>query len=162
MGTSRKSLTGTYLSLIMSGPKKSLVEGISSMAQVGALFAGEVAGREVVTQEPVSAPDEMELVWDDLEERRYREWLKMELEKKEEAEFSEFSSEEEYRRRMREEAEQRGGDQVSWEDDRERAYRLQYQQLRRRRGPGPGQREGGTNLSLGMIRMRELVWRCTG
>ena len=54
----------------------------------------------------------MELVWDDLEERRYREWLKMELEKKEEAEFSEFSSEEEYRRRMREEAEQRGGDQV--------------------------------------------------
>ena len=51
--TSRKSLTGTYLSLIMSGPKKSLMEGISSMAQVGALFAGEVAGREVVTQEPV-------------------------------------------------------------------------------------------------------------
>eukprot|EP00092_Neocalanus_flemingeri_P002904 GFUD01003107.1.p1 GENE.GFUD01003107.1~~GFUD01003107.1.p1 ORF type:complete len:166 (-),score=68.75 GFUD01003107.1:207-704(-) len=125
----------------MSEQKKSLVEGISCMAQVGALFAGEVAGMEVVTQDPVSPAEEMELVWDDQEERNYREWLKMEMEKKEAANFSEFSAEEEYRREMREDAEQRGGDQVSWEDERERAYRLQYQNLRQK----------GT-----------LVWDCSG
>ena len=35
--------------LTMSGQKRSLADGISSMAQVGALFAGEVAGVEVNT-----------------------------------------------------------------------------------------------------------------
>ena len=33
----------------MSGHKKSLADGISAMASVGALFAGEVAGVEVNT-----------------------------------------------------------------------------------------------------------------
>ena len=33
----------------MSGQKRSIADGISSMAQVGALFAGEVAGVEVNT-----------------------------------------------------------------------------------------------------------------
>ena len=51
-------------------------------------------------------------MWDDQEEMRYREWMRMEIEKKEDAEFSEFSAEDEYRRKMREAAEQRSGDQV--------------------------------------------------
>ena len=51
-------------------------------------------------------------MWDDREEMRYREWMRMEIEKKEDAEFSEFSAENEYRRKMREAAEQRSGDQV--------------------------------------------------
>ena len=59
-----------------------------------------------------SPAGEGELVWDDLEERRYREWLKEEMEKKEAAEFSEFSAEEEYRRKLREAAEQRSRDEV--------------------------------------------------
>ena len=55
-----------------------------------------------------------EFVWNDDEERRYREWMKEEASKlEEEAEFSEFSQEEEYRRRLRQEAEARAGDQVS-------------------------------------------------
>ena len=43
---------------------------------------------------------------------RYREWMRSEIEKKEEAEFSEFGGEEEYRRKMREAAEQRAGNEV--------------------------------------------------
>ena len=56
----------------------------------------------------------MELVWDDLEERRYREWVKAEIEKREDAEFSEFGAEEEYRRKLREAAEQRSGNEVCY------------------------------------------------
>ena len=36
---------------IMSGEEKSLAEGISSLAAAGALFAGEVAGYEVILPE---------------------------------------------------------------------------------------------------------------
>jgi len=122
------------------------------MAQVGALFAGEVSGHEVVFPEQATQDTtrmgcfgETEatepLLWDDLEEQRYREWLKMEMEKRDQAEFNEFDDEVQYRRKMREEAEQRGKDQVNWEDEKERMYRQKYQSMR----------EKG-----------ELVWDCSG
>ena len=36
----------------MSDHKKSIVDGINALAQAGALFAGEVAGYDVVIKDP--------------------------------------------------------------------------------------------------------------
>merc|ERR1719370_701342 len=72
------------------------------------------------------------IAWDDEEEALYREWLKAELETREEANFNEFDAEAEYRQKLREEAEERGGDKVEWEDTQELAYRQKYQEMRSR------------------------------
>ena len=67
----------------MTEPKRSLLAGINSLAEAGALFAGDVAGLEVVIQDPAKLRDEMrtEVVWDDEEERRYRDWVKEKVQK---------------------------------------------------------------------------------
>ena len=62
-----------------SQPKRSLAAGISCLAEAGALFAGDVAGLEVTLPDPARLKDETRgagLVWDDAEERRYRDWVK--------------------------------------------------------------------------------------
>ena len=66
--------------------------------------------------------ENIQWVWDDEEERRYREWVKEEVAKKQHAEFSEFDKEEEYRRKLRQEAEERSSDIVR--NVRANIYRL--------------------------------------
>merc|ERR1719319_1870811 len=99
---------------------------------------GEVTGTEVQTINPCSGDQgfvgqtsDGEFNWDDNEELMYREWMKEQQENREQdAEWSEFEKEEEYRRRLQEEAAERGGEEVNWEDDRERAYREKYMNMR--------------------------------
>ena len=93
-----------------SQPKRSLAAGISCLAEAGALFAGDVAGLEVTLHEPARLRDETrgaELVWDDAEERRYRDWVKEKVQQSQEADFEELREEETFRSKLREETEKR-------------------------------------------------------
>ena len=103
----------------MDEPKRSLVAGISSLAQAGALFAGEVADLEVVFHDPAPRPEaggeaggEAELVWDDQEEKRYREWVKLKVQQNEQPDFDEFQDEEAFRKKLRNETESRKNEEV--------------------------------------------------
>ena len=105
----------------MGEPKRSLVAGISSLAQAGALFAGEVADLEVVFHDPVQRPGggaeagaEVELVWDDEEEKRYREWVELRVQENEQPDFDEFHGEEAFREKLRNETESRKNEEVGW------------------------------------------------
>ena len=94
----------------MSQPKRSLAAGISSLAEAGALFAGDVAGLEVTLQDPARLREETRgagLVWDDAEERRYRDWVKEKVQQNQEADFEELRAEETFRSKLREETEKR-------------------------------------------------------
>ena len=53
-----------------------------------------------------------ECAWDDAEERRYRAWVTEEARGREQAEWAEYSQEEETRRRARREVEDRAKDTV--------------------------------------------------
>ena len=99
----------------MSEPKRSLLAGISRLAEAGALFAGDVAGLEVMIQDPARLRDETraELVWDDGEERRYRDWVKAKVQQNQEADFEELRDEETFRHRHRDETEKRKTVEVS-------------------------------------------------
>lgn len=129
--------------------KKGLAEAMVSMASLGAVFAEKASGQEVDTRD-FQELQELEkeeaarrqrgtrlqkgkVLWDDDEEMRYREWLKEQMEGKEDANFSEFQGEEEYRNKLREEAELRGGEKVDWEDMKEKMYREKYTELLRSR-----------------------------
>ena len=98
----------------MTEPKRSLLAGINSLAEAGALFAGDVAGLEVVIEDPAKLRDEMrtEVVWDDEEERRYRDWVKEKVQKKQEADFEEWRNEETFRDKLREETKKRKTQEV--------------------------------------------------
>ena len=70
-------------------------------------------------------------MWDDEEERRYREWLREEQQKVEgSAEWSEFGAEEAYRARLREEAASREDEPIHWEDEKEKEFRRRYLLMR--------------------------------
>ena len=93
----------------MAEPKRSLVAGISSLAEAGALFAGDVAGLEVIIQDPEKLRRETraEVVWDDAEERRYRDWVREKVQQNQEADFEELREEETFRNKLRDETEKR-------------------------------------------------------
>ena len=93
----------------MTEPKRSLVAGISSLAEAGALFAGDVAGLEVIIQDPEKLRRETraEVVWDDAEERRYRDWVREKVQQNQEADFEELREEETFRNKLRDETEKR-------------------------------------------------------
>ena len=98
----------------MSQPKRSLAAGISSLAEAGALFAGDVAGLDVVIQDPEKLREEAraELVWDDAEERRYRDWVREKVQQNLEADFEELRGEETFRQKLREETKKRSNQEV--------------------------------------------------
>jgi len=82
--------------------KKSICEGISSLAGLGAEFMQGVTGTEIPTVNPCSGSGEFcqlnqgdaEFTWDDNEEMMYREWIKEQQDKREnEAEWTEFEKE---------------------------------------------------------------------
>ena len=98
-----------------------------------------------------------EFAWDDSEERRYRAWVTEEARGREQAEWAEYSQEEETRRRARREVEDRAKDtvvgalftnlpllfisstvhsivEVEWEDGCEAACRAEYRRLRQAEG----------------------------
>ena len=100
------------------------------------------------------------MVWDDGEERRYREWVRAEVGDRPEAEWAEYKAETDHRTQCRADTEARAGNQVrtdsnvifespqycvscqvEWEDGAERLLRARYTALR----------ESG-----------ELVWDCSG
>jgi hypothetical protein len=72
------------------------------------------------------------MVWDDSEERRYRDWLREEQQKASEypADWSETEAEEVYRARLKQEAENREDQTIEWEDDKEKEFRRKYIQMR--------------------------------
>ena len=98
----------------MAQPKRSLVDGINCLAQAGALFAGDVADLEVVIQDPAKLRDETrsEVVWDDEEEQRYRDWVKEKVQQSREADFEELRNEETFRQKLREETKKRKNQEV--------------------------------------------------
>ena len=98
----------------MTEPKKSLMAGINSLAEAGALFAGDVAGLDVVIQDPEKLREEAraELVWDDAEERRYRDWVREKVQQNQEADFEELRGEETFRQKLREETKKRSNQEV--------------------------------------------------
>ena len=107
----------------MGEHKKSLLAGISSLAQAGALFAGEVADLDVVfhdqnvqrqtTGAEAGAEARVDLVWDDEEERRYREWVKLKVQENDQPDFDEFRQEEAFRQKLRDETKSRKNDEAS-------------------------------------------------
>ena len=107
----------------MGEHKKSLLAGISSLAQAGALFAGEVADLDVVfhdqnvqrqmTGAEAGAEAGVDLVWDDEEERRYREWVKLKVQENDQPDFDEFRQEEAFRQKLRDETKSRKNDEAS-------------------------------------------------
>ena len=107
----------------MGEHKNSLLAGISSLAQAGALFAGEVADLDVVfhdqnvqrltTGAETGAEAGVDLVWDDEEERRYREWVKLKVQENDQPDFDEFRQEEAFRQKPRDETKSRKNDEAS-------------------------------------------------
>ena len=107
----------------MGEHKNSLLAGISSLAQAGALFAGEVADLDVVfhdqnvqrlaTGAEAGAEAGVDLVWDDEEERRYREWVKLKVQENDQPDFDEFRQEEAFRQKLRDETKSRKNDEAS-------------------------------------------------
>ena len=99
----------------MTEPKRSLVSGISRLAEAGALFAGDVAGLEVVIQDPARLVAETRggaVVWDDGEERRYRDWVREKVQQTQEADFEEWREEETFRDKHRDETKKRSHQEV--------------------------------------------------
>ena len=99
----------------MTEPKRSLLAGINSLAEAGALFAGDVAGLEVVIQDPARLRAETRagaVVWDDGEERRYRDWVREKVQHNQEADFEEWRDEETFRHKLRDETKKRSNQEV--------------------------------------------------
>ena len=103
--------------------RKSICQGISSLATMGANMASEVAGVPIL-----SVPAVEDFTWDDTEEKMYRDWVKEKVAEKEDAEWNEFQQEETYREKMKEAG--GGGEEVNWEDQKEREYRQMWINMR--------------------------------
>ena len=74
-----------------------------------------------------------QVVWDDNEEQRYREWLKeVAAQRQNDVDWNEYEGEEEYRARLREQAEARADQDIpiNWDDQKEREYRRKYIEMR--------------------------------
>ena len=55
----------------------------------------------------------VDLVWDDEEERRYREWVKLKVQENDQPDFDEFRQEEAFRQKLRDETKSRKNDEAS-------------------------------------------------
>jgi hypothetical protein len=108
--------------------KKSLVDGISCIAQLGAAMAGEVAGVDLETQNPLTGDHSFE--WNQLEEERYRDWIREQIEERPLADFDEFADEESARQRARELTEKNADVEIDWDDEKERELRARYIEMR--------------------------------
>jgi len=115
--------------------KKSIMNGISAIAVLGASMAEEVTGVEIDTVNPRTAPSGQpsEFAWNDVEEEKYRDWIRAQQEEMLAANFDEYGDEEATRQRMKEIQEANSNIQVEWSDEMERAYRAKYIQLREER-----------------------------
>ena len=138
----------------MSGGKKhSVVNGIVGIASKTSAIGGLVAGCEVqkaTAQQDCAVSSSLlpdpsfcklfkekrlktlqQLRWDDAEEQRYRDWLREVQQKRDsEAEWTEYEAEASYRAKLRQQAESREDEPISWDDETEQAFRRRYIELR--------------------------------
>lgn len=72
-----------------------------------------------------------QVVWDDEEEVRYRQWLReIQARRDSQVDWKELQDEEAFRAQIKAEEEEREGRPVDWEDVQERAYRRKYIEMR--------------------------------
>jgi len=123
----KKVLTPEQKSFRMA-EKRSIADGISCMASLGATMAGEVTGVEIDT----CSPAEQQLIndWDDNEEMRYREWIREQIQDRPDANFQEYDAEAATRQMHKDLTKQNADTPVDWEDELEKQYRAKYIEMR--------------------------------
>jgi len=125
----------------MAERKISLMDGIGGIASQTSFLGGMVAGTSAPArafQPPEQEQDQDEVVWDDCEEQRYRDWLKeVAAQRQNDVNWNEYEREEEYRERLREQAQARADQDIpiNWDDQKEREYRRKYIEMRRQQAP---------------------------
>jgi len=111
-------------------------DGMMNVLGLATNVGGRVA--DVDVNAPVApirpSPSDEELVWDDDEERRYREWLhSLDVRRNStQVDWTELQNEEQYRQKLRDEQEMRENQLIVWDDEREREFRQKYINQRKR------------------------------
>lgn len=121
----------------MSDGKRSVGSGLTA-AVLGAGVAGLNVQQRVedAAADSVHVQQDVEMSWDDEEERRYREWLREERQRaaaeQPAVDWKEYEAEEAHRARMRAEmASMPDSEDVEWSDAVEREFRRKYVEMRK-------------------------------